>query len=104
MARASGLSARVVASSAGEVGYVLRRNGTAIRLDYEDDLKGPVSSVDPAGNRYAGGRADRQVARRIRSARQRLEELEEDGVSKPPALLGFDAPLTRRLNQRVVGR
>lgn len=44
-----------------------------------------------------GGRVDRQIARRVRSARQRLEELLEDGVPKPPALLGFDAPLTAPL-------
>lgn len=43
---------------------------------------------------HAGGRVERQRARRIRAARQRLHELDESGVTKPPALLGFDAPLT----------
>src|SRR5699024_9520392 len=52
------------------------------------------------GYDHSAGRADRQVARRIRSARQRLEQLEEDGVGKPPALLGFDAPLTKALSTK----
>lgn len=43
----------------------------------------------------AGGRVERQIARRLRYARQRLNQLEEDGVPKPPALLGFNAPLTK---------
>ena len=47
-----------------------------------------------------GGRVERQIARRVRSARQRLTELIEDGVSKPPALLGFDAPLTAPLSTK----
>lgn len=64
---------------------------------------GPVRAKrdnEKMGYDHSGGRADRQVARRIRSARQRLEELEEDGVSKPPALLGFDAPLTKPLSTK----
>ena len=52
------------------------------------------------GYDHSAGRADRQVARRIRSARQRLEQLEENGVGKPPALLGFDAPLTKALSTK----
>ncbi|WP_255549624.1 ABC-F family ATP-binding cassette domain-containing protein [Corynebacterium sp. TAE3-ERU12] len=44
---------------------------------------------------HAGSRADRTAARRIRAARGRLEVLDENGVPKPPALLGFDAPLTK---------
>lgn len=47
-----------------------------------------------------GGRVDRQIARRVRSARQRLTELIEDGIAKPPALLGFDAPLTAPLSTK----
>ena len=64
---------------------------------------GPVRAKrdnEKMGYDHSAGRADRQVARRIRSARQRLEQLEEDGVGKPPALLGFDAPLTKPLSTK----
>ncbi len=64
---------------------------------------GPIRAKrdnEKMGYGHAAGRADRQVARRIRSARRRLEELEEDGVAKPPALLGFDAPLTAPLSTK----
>ncbi|WP_236567965.1 MULTISPECIES: ABC-F family ATP-binding cassette domain-containing protein [unclassified Nocardiopsis] len=44
---------------------------------------------------YKGGRVDRQVSRRVRDARGRLEELERDQVRKPPRPLEFTAPLTR---------
>ncbi|MEJ6020458.1 ABC-F family ATP-binding cassette domain-containing protein [Corynebacterium sp. H113] len=69
-------------------------------IDNVNEDAGPVKPKrdnEKMGYGHAGGRADRQVARRIRAARQRLEELIEDGVPKPPALLGFDAPLTAPL-------
>ena len=72
-------------------------------IDTANEDSGPVRAKrdnEKMGYDHAGGRADRQVARRIRSARQRLEELEEDGVAKPPALLGFDAPLTKPLSTK----
>lgn len=50
----------------------------------------------------AGGRVERQIARRVRSARQRLNKLEEDGVPKPPALLGFNAPLIKAPSSKRV--
>lgn len=50
---------------------------------------------DKISYNQAGARVERQIARRVRAARSRLEELEAEGVAKPPALLGFDAPLTR---------
>lgn len=72
-------------------------------IETANEQAGPVRPKrdnEKMGYDHAGGRADRQIARRIRSARQRLEELEEDGVSKPPALLGFDAPLTKPLSTK----
>lgn len=50
----------------------------------------------------AGNRAERQLSRRIRAARQRLTELEENGVEQPPAVLGLDAPLTAPIPRRRV--
>ena len=72
-------------------------------IDAANESAGPVRAKrdnEKMGYGHAAGRADRQVARRIRSARQRLDELEEDGVPKPPALLGFDAPLTKPLSTK----
>ncbi|GAB2503891.1 ABC-F family ATP-binding cassette domain-containing protein [Nocardiopsis aegyptia] len=46
------------------------------------------------GYDYKGGRVDKQVSRRVRNARARLEELERDQVRKPPRPLSFSAPLT----------
>lgn len=50
----------------------------------------------------AGNRAESQLAKRIRSAKQRLEELDRDAIAKPPVLLGFDAPLTVAPPARMV--
>ncbi|MDO5029675.1 MAG: ABC-F family ATP-binding cassette domain-containing protein [Corynebacterium sp.] len=72
----------------------------------EDTIETGARQVSPGrdmtdNNKMAydrrGGRVERQIARRVRSAKQRLEELQEEGVEKPPALLGFDAPLTAPL-------
>lgn len=76
------------------------------RARLEDVVENSAREVSPGremtdNNKMAynqkGGRVDRQIARRVRFARQRLTELYEDGVAKPPALLGFDAPLTAPL-------
>lgn len=44
---------------------------------------------------FAGGRVDKQVARRVRNARGRLDALERDQVRRPPRPLVFSASLTR---------
>ncbi|WP_328610070.1 ATP-binding cassette domain-containing protein [Amycolatopsis sp. NBC_00345] len=43
-----------------------------------------------------GGRVEKQVSRRVRNARLRLEELQRDQVRKPPAPLRFQGALTAR--------
>ncbi|RCW45744.1 macrolide transport system ATP-binding/permease protein [Halopolyspora algeriensis] len=43
---------------------------------------------------YKGARVEKQVSRRVRDARQRLEELDRRQVPKPPAPLRFAAALT----------
>ena len=43
---------------------------------------------------YKGARVDRQISRRVRDARQRLDELERAQVRKPPVPLRFAAPVT----------
>ncbi|OFR94369.1 ABC transporter ATP-binding protein [Corynebacterium sp. HMSC064E10] len=72
----------------------------------EDTIDNGAREVSPGramtdNNKMAydrrGGRVERQIARRVRSAKQRLDELIEEGVERPPALLGFDAPLTAPL-------
>jgi len=44
---------------------------------------------------FSGGRVEKQVSRRVRNARARLDELERDQVRRPPRPLAFSAPLTR---------
>ncbi|MFJ9552516.1 ABC-F family ATP-binding cassette domain-containing protein [Nocardiopsis sp. NPDC101807] len=44
---------------------------------------------------YSGGRVDKQVSRRVRNARGRLDDLERDQVRRPPRPLVFGAALTR---------
>jgi macrolide transport system ATP-binding/permease protein len=79
--------------------------------DEQDTLKGLRESVrttsrqvshnraprdnDKMGYDFLGGRVDKQVSRRVRNARNRLEELERDQVRKPPRPLEFSASLTR---------
>lgn len=79
------------------------------RTRLEEKIESGAREVSPGremtdNNKMAydrrGGRVERQVARRVRAAKQRLEELIEEGVDKPPALLGFDAPLTAPLPTR----
>jgi len=41
-----------------------------------------------------GGRVQKQVSRRVRNARQRLDELTRDQVGRPPAPLRFSAAMT----------
>ncbi|MFI2710548.1 ABC-F family ATP-binding cassette domain-containing protein [Micromonospora sp. NPDC018662] len=43
-----------------------------------------------------GGRVQRQISRRVRNAQQRLDELTQNQVRKPPAPLAFAAKLTGR--------
>ncbi|TNC25413.1 ABC-F family ATP-binding cassette domain-containing protein [Amycolatopsis alkalitolerans] len=45
---------------------------------------------------FKGARVQKQVARRVRNAQQRLDELSRTQVRKPPAPLRFAATLTRR--------
>ncbi len=58
-----------------------------------------VSHNKPRGNEpklfygFKGGRVESQVSRRVRNARQRLDELERDQVRKPPTPLTFTATL-----------
>jgi macrolide transport system ATP-binding/permease protein len=55
--------------------------------------RGPRDN-EKMGYDYKGGRVDKQVSRRVRNARARLEELERDQVRKPPRPLAFTAPFT----------
>ncbi|MDO4609088.1 ABC-F family ATP-binding cassette domain-containing protein [Corynebacterium sp.] len=71
-----------------------RLTRTIEKANEEEEREIARSDNDKMAFDLAGGRVERQRARRIRAARQRLGELEEDGVAKPPALLGFDAPIT----------
>lgn len=57
---------------------------------------------DKLSYNLAGGRVEKQIARRVRAARQKLTELEENGVAKPPVLLGFNAPLAKAPSGRRV--
>lgn len=66
-------------------------------IDSMNRVAGPISRKtdnEKMGYSHSAGRADRTVARRIRAARSKLDELDEFGVEKPPAVLGLDAPLT----------
>ncbi|MGI8695586.1 MAG: ABC-F family ATP-binding cassette domain-containing protein [Mycobacteriales bacterium] len=51
---------------------------------------------DTAGYKFHGSRVEQQVARRVRNARQRLDELTRTQVRKPPAALHLRARLTDR--------
>lgn len=59
-----------------------------------------VSHGAPRGNTsklaydYKGARVDKQISRRVRDARQRLDELERTQMRKPPVPLRFAAPVT----------
>jgi macrolide transport system ATP-binding/permease protein len=53
----------------------------------------PSTDNDKMGYDFHGGRVLRQVSRRVRNARQRLDELTRDQVRKPPAPLRFSAQL-----------
>ncbi|OOC54218.1 MULTISPECIES: ABC-F family ATP-binding cassette domain-containing protein [Nocardiopsis] len=55
----------------------------------------PRRDNEKMGHDYRGGRVEKQVSRRVRDARGRLEELERDQVRRPPRPLEFTAPLTR---------
>ncbi|MFD0592772.1 ATP-binding cassette domain-containing protein [Catellatospora coxensis] len=44
------------------------------------------------GYKFHGARVQAQVSRRVRNAEQRLAVLERDAISRPPALLSFQAP------------
>lgn len=55
----------------------------------------PRRDNDKMGHDLLGGRVDKQVSRRVRNTRGRLEQLERDQVRKPPRLLEFTAALTR---------
>ncbi|MFD6949025.1 antibiotic ABC transporter ATP-binding protein [Nocardiopsis sp. TSRI0078] len=55
----------------------------------------PRKDNEKMGHDYRGGRVDKQVSRRVRDARGRLEELERGQVRRPPRRLEFTAPLTR---------
>ncbi|WP_026122470.1 ABC-F family ATP-binding cassette domain-containing protein [Nocardiopsis halotolerans] len=55
----------------------------------------PRRDNDKMGYDFLGSRVDKQVSRRVRNARARLEELERDQVRKPPRRLEFTASLTR---------
>uniref|UniRef100_UPI00037EEDC3 ABC-F family ATP-binding cassette domain-containing protein n=1 Tax=Nocardiopsis lucentensis TaxID=53441 RepID=UPI00037EEDC3 len=56
--------------------------------------RGPRDNAKMAYD-YKGGRVDRQVSRRVRDARNRLETLERDQVRRPPRPLRFAGSLTR---------
>ncbi|MFI6575842.1 ABC-F family ATP-binding cassette domain-containing protein [Nocardiopsis sp. NPDC050513] len=56
--------------------------------------RGPTDN-EKMGYDYKGGRVDRQVSRRVRDARTRLETLERDQVRRPPRPLRFSGALTR---------
>ena len=55
----------------------------------------PRKDNEKMGHDLRGGRVEKQVSRRVRNARGRLEELERDQVRRPPRPLTFTAPLTR---------
>ncbi|GAA1397731.1 ABC-F family ATP-binding cassette domain-containing protein [Catellatospora coxensis] len=48
--------------------------------------------ADKMGYKFHGARVQAQVSRRVRNAEQRLAVLERDAISRPPALLSFQAP------------
>ncbi|WP_116245760.1 ABC-F family ATP-binding cassette domain-containing protein [Nocardiopsis sp. FIRDI 009] len=61
--------------------------------------RGPTDNAKMAYD-YRGGRVDRQVSRRVRDARNRLEALERDQVRRPPRPLRFAGALTRNPGAR----
>jgi macrolide transport system ATP-binding/permease protein len=50
---------------------------------------GKVRDNDKFAKSFKGGSLDRQISRRIKNASGRLDELKEDQVRKPPAILSF---------------
>ncbi|MFW6641239.1 ABC-F family ATP-binding cassette domain-containing protein [Nocardiopsis algeriensis] len=54
----------------------------------------PARDNDKMSFHRTGGRVEKQVSRRVRDARTRLEELENDQVRRPPRPLSFTRPLT----------
>ncbi|MQA08368.1 MAG: ATP-binding cassette domain-containing protein [Pseudonocardiaceae bacterium] len=59
--------------------------------------RGPRDN-DKMGYDRHGGRVQKQISRRVRNARQRLDELERDQVRKPPVPLRFSGALTGEPN------
>ena len=69
---------------------------TTIEKDARDVSPGRARhDNDKMSYNQAGGRVEKQIARRVRAARQKLADLDENGVAKPPVLLGFHAPLAK---------
>ncbi len=54
----------------------------------------PRTDNDKFIHHFKGGRVNNQISRRLRNARERLDELEERQVRRPPVALHFEAPTT----------
>lgn len=52
----------------------------------------PKTDNDKFIHHFKGGRVDNQISRRLRNARERLDDLEARQVRKPPVALHFEAP------------
>lgn len=62
----------------------------------------PMGNTSKVAYDYKGSRVQKQVSRRVRDARQRLDALTRDQVRKPPQVLRFSAPVTRAATTREV--
>ncbi|WP_374727332.1 ABC-F family ATP-binding cassette domain-containing protein [Haloactinomyces albus] len=76
---------RAVAVTAREVSHGSARGNTS-KLAYD----------------YKGGRVQKQISRRVRNARQRLDELTRNQVRKPPRPLQFSAAVTSHTTEEVL--
>lgn len=63
----------------------------------------PLKDNNKLAYNGAGGRVQRQIARRVRNARNKLDDLKQSQVGKPPEILRFSATMTDEAGRDQAG-